>query len=241
MAYREFTGMLMMPRRHPVRIPLYMAVLIAALIIVYGLASPSAAVSEGAQRTDGGGDAALFEAIIRHRLASASVGEVRVDPRPLRDDPSLATLHGLGEIVPDLVPATVQHAPFAKVKADVLDRRRSILTALGVDEADGLRYVACPGVMVPPSDEVTHVRRERCPETDYQIVMVGQPRPGGVLLPPNIDERAKYAGRSVHSVRVIRRDVGPRGSVETSADYVFERVEDDTWRLLEVRELLIIE
>lgn len=186
-------------------------------------------------------DSKLFEAVLRHTLARSSAGGVRVDPRPLRTDPSLATLHGLGEIVPDLVSPTAHHSPFADVEAEMVERRREVLAALGVDETDGLRYMACPGFMIPPSGEVARQRREHCPDSEYQIIMVALPRAGGVLLPPNTDERAKYADRPVSSVRVIRRTVGPRGSMETSADYVFERVDGDGWRLLEVRELMIVE
>ena len=186
-------------------------------------------------------DATPFEAILRHTLARSTAGEIRVDPRPLRPDPSLATLHGLGEIIPDLISPTAHHVPLAHVEANVIERRQGILAALGIDEADGLHYVACPGFMIPPSDEVLRQRRERCPATEYEIIMLALPRAGGAHLPPNTDERAKDGDRPVQSVRVIRRKVGPRGSMETSADYVFERVESDAWRLLEIRELLIIE
>ena len=49
---------------------------------------------------------ALFVAILRRTLARSSAGEVRVDPRPLRPDPGLATLRGLDEVA--LKPTTLK-------------------------------------------------------------------------------------------------------------------------------------
>jgi hypothetical protein len=70
---------------------------------------------------------------------------------------------------------------------------------------------------------------------------IALPREGGVYWPNNFDERTKYAGRLVWSVRVISRSVGPRASSEGSADYLFELRGGSEWVFLERRGLLIVD
>jgi hypothetical protein len=83
-------------------------------------------------------------------------------------------------------------------------------------------------------------KRSHCPAESLRAVLVALPRQGGAYWPQNFDERPKYDGRDVWSVRVIVKTLSPNGQVERSADYVFERVKD-AWVLLERRLVLIVE
>jgi len=185
-------------------------------------------------------DAILFEAMLQE-LARDSLGApLRIDPRPLRDDPRLVTLHDI-DVIPEYVDPAQGRAPLAVSMPEVVTSRREVIRRMRLPETDALRDAQCPGATLPPSEAVIARRQEWCPEVSFRSVIAATARDGGVYWPGNTDQRDRYAGRPVRSVRAIVRSISPRGSVESAADYVFERVGDRAWRLVETRVLLVVE
>lgn len=228
--------------------PRYRAQAIVALAImvlsISGLRHPHAASAQEFRESRvlaETNDSALFEATIRQALDRVRNTELRVDPRPLKHDPGLVTLKGLESVIPDRVAPEAHYAPLADSRDAVTQARRNLLIELGIAETDAFKDSRCPGAMIPPSPEVDERKRERCPSTRYNSVIIALPREGGSYWPGNVDERNKYANRSVYSVRIIETSLHPRGSVEESIDYVFERQADNQWKLLDIRPLLIVE
>jgi hypothetical protein len=186
-------------------------------------------------------DSTLFEATIQHILGKLRNPELRVDPRPLKHDPGLVTLKGVETVIPDRVAPDAHYAPLADSRVAITEARRNLLSEMGLAETDAFKDARCPGVMIPPTPAVDEMKRELCPSTRYSSVIIALPREGGSHWPANVDERSKYGNRPVYSVRVIETSLHPRGSVEMSSDYIFERLADNQWKLLEVRGLLIVE
>jgi hypothetical protein len=184
-------------------------------------------------------DTALFRLVVEH-LRDSSGDVLRVDPRPLRNDPRLVTLRAF-DMIPGRVEPGLWRDPLASVPASLINTRREALRKLRIAEIDGLNLEPCPGVLVPESPKVNELKLSRCPEKAYRVLMVAIPRRGGSYWPGNFDERGKYLDRSIFTVRVIERSLSPQGSSEVSADYVFERMGMIEWRLLERRGLLIVE
>lgn len=165
--------------------------------------------------------------------------EIRVDPRLMLPDPALVTLHDI-----DLIPERIQprtSTPFDTTSSIGLSRMRSILDSLNIRQIDVVRYARCPGVLIPSSPEIEEKRRSLCPSDAFISVAIARPRPGGPYWPGNVDRRDVYANRHVYSVRVISRHLSPKGSTESSADYVFERQVSSEWRLVETKRLLLVE
>lgn len=184
-------------------------------------------------------DRVLFDLTVRALVADTTVPDLRIDPRPLRPDPGLVTLHAFN-LAPDRVILGSWQDPFARGVENEIDSRRAALRLLGVTEAQGIPEVACPPVMAPPTPELQEEKARWCPQVAFRNALIALPRTGGAYWPPSVDERAKYAGRLVYTVRVLQRLFYPQGQMEASHDYVFE-YQADGWVLLERRGLLIIE
>jgi hypothetical protein len=118
--------------------------------------------------------------------------------------------------------------------------RQAILRSHGVAEVVAFPSSACPGALSPPSPAVEARKKEHCPDHSERWLMAAAPRAGGPYWPGNADERAKYDGREVYSIRVILLSLSPQGAVENSADYVFE-AQQGRWQFLARRHLLIVE
>jgi hypothetical protein len=177
-------------------------------------------------------DSALFAEVMRN-LPDTQLIPMRVDPRPLANDPRLVSLHDLSALEIG-GPVSTPFADTTEVR-----QRRQTLRRLGLEETDALRDLGCPGALAPPSARIDSLRRARCPTRGYRSVAVALPRSGGPYWPNNVDERASYQD-SVYSMRVISRDMTPQGSAEHSSDFVFRR-HADRWRLVARKDLIIVE
>lgn len=186
-------------------------------------------------------DTKLFELVVLQLANSPGVKELRVDPRPIRNDPALVTFSGVWRVIPERVSPDAQAAPLAEIPPAIIRSREAVLAHLQLGTTNVLSDARCPGFMIPPSPEVDQRKAELCPRDSYENAIIALPRKGGAYLPEGIDERNKYAPKTVYSVRVISRSMGPRGSVESSADFIFQEVGKNEWKLLERRNLLIVE
>lgn len=196
-------------------------------------------------------DIQLFELLVRQLLGDTLqptggvLGHyqptIHVDPRPLSNDPRLVTLLSMGDVIPEYVDGSVSRSPLAQVPGAAIEARQGALRRLNLGETDGLVDAKCPGIMIPPTEDVIASRRQLCPAGSFTSVMIALPRLGGAYWPANLDERKKYGSTQTWSVRVIGRDLTPKGSVEQSRDYVFERLAPGKWKLLEAKRLLIVE
>ena len=210
---------------------------IILLLVLAPACSGLRAQRDTADRTTS--DLELFEAVLRHMLADSIRPELRVDPRPLRDDPRLVSLHRV-DVIPERWHPDAASAPLANASAELIDARIRVLTRLRIGHTDAIRDARCPGIMtLSPQDD--SLKLAFCPRADHRSVIVGLARAGGPYWPGNIDERRKYGDTTAFSVRVIQRNVGPRGSVELSSDYVFIKIAGSQWQLSEWRPLLIVE
>lgn len=207
----------------------------AVLVLTASCTNAIARERAGRVETAANLDAVLFRWTASQLMSSAD-RPLRIDPRPLPADPDIVSLHSLQSIVPDRVRdlADTVSIPAAG------PARMSALHALAIDTTDAWEDAKCPGVMIPPSPDVRERKRERCPSDAYNSAVIASPRPGGAFWPGNLDERDKYPGR-VFTIRVISRDVSPRGSVEASYDYVYRCTDTRRCDLLEIKPLLIVE
>ena len=185
-------------------------------------------------------DAMLFAAVVRH-LQGQWHTELRVDPRPLRVDPQLVTLHSF-TVMPDRVDPDAHLNPLADAASGVLAARTAFLRSVDLATTDALADSRCPGVRSPVRPGSDPWRDSGCPPSGtYRSVLIATPRAGPAYWPNNIDQRPQFAGRHVYTVRVIERDMTPRGSVEASSDYVFERDARQRWVIIERVRLLLVE
>jgi len=224
--------------------PLLAVALALALAVVGGACAAGGGAAPPTPPPDSArlpADTTLFAAVVHFLEDDPTGAPLRVDPRPLRPDPALVTLHDV-TVVPERVDPEVQARPFADVDAAVVARRSELIERLGRLETDALADARCPGVLVPPGPAVAERRRRHCPtEGSYRSAALALPRPGPPYWPGNVDERARYAGVDVVSVRVIIRHLSEAGSSERSMDYVFAFTSEDDVRYLKRTELLVVE
>src|ERR1043166_3827051 len=76
-------------------------------------------------------DTALFESVLRVLLRDSSHGELRVDPRPLRNDARLVTLHGI-DMIPDRVEPGLSRLVPGEASDSVARTRRDVMRRLGI-------------------------------------------------------------------------------------------------------------
>lgn len=171
-------------------------------------------------------DGALFAAVLGELVRDSTGGDLRVDPRPLRPDPSLVVLEDVGAPAGRIAPETWKE-PLLGSAEGTIRHRESVLASLKYTIADGLHPPRCPGALLAPSPEKEVLRLQFCPGTPYRIVMMATPRAGGIFWPGNRDERSEYTGRNVVSVRVIVTHMTPSGRNQVAMDFVFERKGQD--------------
>lgn len=184
-------------------------------------------------------DAELFGAVLQELENDNYGGELRVDPRPLKNDPRLVTISAF-DGTPDLIEPDLWRAPVEDGAGMSVSRRRVVLQARHLTEADGLRRPQCPGALRITTPEVEARRAAHCPSQPYRVAMVATPREGGAFWPGNLDERTKYGSVGVVTMRAIVTKLSPQGSIQVSTDFVFRR-QSAGWRLLEARRLLMLE
>lgn len=190
-------------------------------------------------------DSALFERVVRllsDETVAAGRGELLVvDARPLLNDPRIVTLsEQLTRVVPEFVSEIAHRSPLAK-NDSTTRARAAILTTLGVRQSDAFRYVSCPGRLLPSTPSIVERKRQACPVEAIQHALIALPRQGGAYWPDNVDERTKFGEKSIYSVRVIVAAMSLKGRLESSTDFVFERVNQGEWVLRERRALLVVE
>jgi len=180
-------------------------------------------------------DSLLYPQLIS-RLAKDHSMPLKVDPRPLRNDPRIVSLHDVSVLG---IHSISDGTTFSETTA-VLGARRQALHDLSISATDAIEDALCPGALAPPTESVQERKRLHCPGASYRSVVVSMPRRGGPHWPDQLDERNNYSD-DAFSVRVIIRYMTARGSAERSADYVFERNRRGRWMLLTVRRLLWVE
>jgi hypothetical protein len=183
-------------------------------------------------------DTTLFSAVVR-ALQMDTTLPIRVDPRMLAADPRIVSLWDVDRVSPQ-IPTPPEQA-FAPDDAIARERNGRILAELRVPTTDAITDARCPGAMLVSTEEVIARRALLCPDPPYRSIVIGIPREGGPYWPGNIDERSRFSGRDVRSVRVIARHVSRKGSAEASYDYVFERDRHGRWQFVAVRSLLNVE
>ena len=185
-------------------------------------------------------DASLFSLIVSDLVASSRGSVIRIDPRPLLADPSIL------ELFPTAGDADVvgpPREPLAHVARRTLRRRTRVLERQRVPPGDALAFGTCPRGLVRLGDEhAVQEPREGCPPAPFTVAIVALPRPSRSESAPASGEQAEtVADGSVWRVRVIRRQLQPRGTTGTTLDYVVRRLAPGEWRIVTVVTLMIAE
>lgn len=196
-----------------------------ALLLVQFLMSNCAAaqVPVGTGRLDriSGSDAALLSTVIEALIRHTHDDQIRVDPRPLRSDPSIGPF--------------VRPEQFAEVDSAVLHARAAALTRLGIARfrlGENDRCGSGPGGTPPiiePGDSTT-LRDWLSQATLPTCVFVSLPRPGGVHYPPGNIDRRNSARPGQWVVRVVT--IG-RGQATDVFDVVVGPAPGQKWTVLE--------
>ena len=176
-------------------------------------------------------DTALLRSVLRAMPRSAL--PVRVDPRLLVADPALVTVGPLADMVAEVSGTPAPRSLFAPLDSASLRKLADVINAEGLQVTSFVDNHLCA---------VARFRkelREGCGKESYQSIAIALPRDGGVHWPGNFDERTRYPGRSVVTVRVLSRDLLEDGSPGDASDFVFEKTSGG-WRLLERRLLLVL-
>jgi hypothetical protein len=145
-------------------------------------------------------DSAKFAAVVR-KIAEGVSGELRIDPRPLMDNPSVAFLDGFA-YRSDRAEMTAARTKFVQV------RGYEVLTDMGTH--------GCPGVMVPPSMH----DRSQCPKAPVVLLAASLARPGDASFPGSLDPSADRSTAAYQSMRVIKTELSEFGFMTTVIDAV---------------------
>lgn len=198
--------------------------MLALLLVQFLLSSCAAAqVPVGIGRSDkmSGSDATLFSTIIEAVIRHTRDDRVRVDPRPLRSDPSIGPF--------------VRPEQFAPVDSAVLRGRAAELVRLGIGQfrlGENDRCGSGPGGTPPviePGDSTT-LREWLSQATLPTCVLTSQARPGGVHYPPANIDRRNSAHPDQWVVRVVT--IG-RGQATDVFDVVVRPAADQKWAVVE--------
>lgn len=184
-------------------------------------------------------DPELFALAVGVFRADTVGAPIRVDPRPLKPDPELVTLHNI-----DVMPERINPDAQAGLLPDsvLTAQRRVTLVSMGIPMTDAIKDTQCPGGLLPPRTEQQRIRKEQlCPSTGYRSLILATPRKGAEYWPGNIDKRSEFGGANVVSIRAVQTSVGPGGSVQSSFDLVFERDAEDQWHFLRRTILFLVE
>lgn len=208
------------------------------------LMQPAANRAVAQRRTEGTlqMDTSLFTAVVRYMHSAPGGYSLRVDPRPLRPDPSLVELApSVSVAAPDLV--TTPLDPLEPIPARVVARRSRAIARLRLGEADVFRHPRCPSLLVsgPPELNPNREPLPECPAISHRVAILAIPRPGGAHLPGVRSAQQPEHQAGVWSVRVIQRDLTPFGASASASDYVVARGANGRWRVIQVVPLVVIE
>jgi hypothetical protein len=170
-------------------------------------------------------DEGLFRAIIRFNLDSANVYRIQADPRA---------------VAPSAAPLDIMKPTYLKLPRDVLERRKKVLMALGVEIVDAALEFAnpnCPGgmVLIPLADSTKpDTLHARCPRDFKATIALGLPREGKAQVAHGkaYDAHRLEAAVGYWAVRVVRFEVGPHGSGFDVHDFVVG-LDKGCWRVLQ--------
>ncbi len=171
--------------------------------------------------------------MLREVVRTAYHASVRVDPRPLRADPTIVELTpALAQVVPEYV--STRTDPLAPVAPTDLARRVRVLEGLGLRQADISGYPRCPGLLLSGPPEIRQDGRPvtRCPPDEFKVVIVGLPRLGGAYWPGSGVDRRAEAPDGAWTLRVIERHLTPFGFSGAADDFVAHRDPQGRWRIL---------
>lgn len=210
-----------------------------AMMLSAGCTRPLLSRQEPVEQSMAALDSVAFTIVMRNLAKEKSVRPLRADPRALSGDPRIISLYSAA-IIRHVVGAIAADAHIATGMDHITAMRRDILSELGIAEADAFLDARCPAVLPPPSPEADSLKALYCPKEPYRNAITAIVRQGGPYWPGMVDGRDEYAGQNAVTMRVIMRSLSPAGSVEHSADYVFVP-NGRSWKLAEVKELVIIE
>jgi len=178
-------------------------------------------------------DSILFDAVVKE-LMNEMIGSVRIEPPRVDPRPLVGRADLLSVRFKNTADST-QWRPgvFADSDTSVLRARRDILAKAGATEDNAFSHMRCPGGLLPYVEPHITELREHCPREALGIAVIALPRENGAYAPGAVDDRAKYHGRDIYSVRVIETTLHPMGTWEAVSDYVFERVEGSRFVFLE--------
>lgn len=174
-------------------------------------------------------DTAVVAAVVQAvRASRAHDSPIRVDPRPLSNDPGVIEVNRL----------TVQDGP-----VEIVAGRTRLLRRLGAVQANAEEDFRCsgrygtPAVPLPgaaPVPDSIRRRNDPCLALGrFLSVILGVPRPGGPYFPPrSIDERGEGRLQGHWTVRMIQSD---GGGFEVF-DVVLSR-QGGAWQVVEKRSL----
>jgi len=187
-------------------------------------------------------DAESFEAIVRSQItdsASGSLGFLRVDARPGRDDAVLsgetAPRHGL-----DLSDSAGSPDSLAKLLAAVEDQRRSILGALKVDGSGPFNFPFCGGAR-RVSDSAAVNGDTKCPTEPVRYVTVGVPYRGAAPVLEKLrspESPVPDSSAELWTVLVSETNIGPGGQQWREYAWLFRR-EAESGKLAAVERFLV--
>lgn len=205
------------------------------------VASPSRATPTHLRALPVSDDAEVFALVVQHLSTEdpRAGGSLRVDPRPLKPDPSIVELWpSLAKSIPDRVQAAPE--PLAGMSPGVARRRSQVLARLNVSTTDAFAHPSCPGILLPPELQKNREPDRRCPKEVYTAAILSLPRPGGAYWPGNLDQRDD-GSHTTWTVRVIRRNLEPVGAGTTALDYVVDHTCEGNWQIRKVVPLVIME
>ncbi len=165
---------------------------------------------------------ALFSTVVEALVRQTDDAQIRVDPRPLRSDPSIGPF--------------VRREHFADVDSAVVRARAAELDRLGVGQFRFGRDDRCgsgPGGTPPaiaPGDSTT-LREWLSQPSLPSCVLVGLPRSGGVHYPPAEIDRRNSAQPGQRVVRVVT--IGQGQAIDVF-DVVVRPAADRGWAVAEI-------
>jgi hypothetical protein len=159
-------------------------------------------------------DVGIFEAVVNGIKAEAGGVPLKVDPRPLLDDPKIVEVH---------------REFYASVPERDVIARSTVLQRLGVGETSNPTQGDCASVSTPPPPPGMISTKANCPKAAFDVAAVALARTGGAYMPSAyipgspIDEREDGERRGQISVRVLFTQLDPAGASTRSYDFVMQR------------------
>ncbi len=190
------------------------------IVIALLLMGCSATLPRSSRQDD---ESTLFRLVVGAVRDSSRLA-LRVDPAPVRPDPSV------------LMPEDLERVPLPPATAEV---RKRLLAVAGVPGVDALALPPCAGVQLPLDTVNVH---RGCPRQRESIAVVSLSRSGGATFPLNgrNDSADSGSAAALRTVRVFLQERGPAGSVTRIYDYECER-RQQRWALKRRVLLLIVE